>query len=78
MIRAILASLFVAPVLSAQVADAGAIYWPAKGGDWESIAPEEIGMSPDRLAAAVAFAEQQFDRDGGFEAFALGVVDGFV
>jgi len=42
-------------------------YFPGRWGDWETVQPEKAGFDPERLAAAVAFAVEHFDRDGGFD-----------
>lgn len=41
---------------------------PAWGtGEWQRRSPEDAGFDPELLAAAVAFAEERFARDGGFD-----------
>lgn len=42
-------------------------YFPGAWGDWEAAAPAEAGFDEARLAAAVAFAEQHFAPDGGYD-----------
>lgn len=61
--RALLAVLVsCAPLLAQQ-----APYYPGKWGDWRSVAAAEVGVDADKLAAAVAFAQEHFARDGGFD-----------
>ena len=43
-------------------------YFPGKWDDWERRSPAQVGMSAERLAEAVRFAEENFNRDGGFNA----------
>lgn len=42
-------------------------YFPPRF-DWATKQPEKVGMDPDKLAAAIAFAKQSFDPKGGFNA----------
>ncbi|MCA8949349.1 MAG: serine hydrolase [Planctomycetes bacterium] len=42
-------------------------YCPDRAGDWQTIAPDRAGFEPARLEAAIAFAEEHFARDGGFD-----------
>lgn len=43
-------------------------YFPGKWDDWERRSPGQVGMNAERLAEAVAFAEANFNRNGGFNA----------
>ena len=47
----------VAPVLSDADEVGAPEYFPLRGEAWQTRAPDEVGMDPDLLAAAVAFAQ---------------------
>ena len=42
-------------------------YWPGRWREWEKIEPAEVGFDEGRLDAAIAFAKQSFDPEGGFD-----------
>lgn len=63
--RAPFALLFVLAASALFAQDAP--YYPGRWGDWDTVAPAEVGLDKDRLAAAVAFAKEHFARDGGFD-----------
>lgn len=65
--RAVLfVSVWLSPWLASQ--DEGAAhYWPPRAGEWQTVAPADAGCDAERLQAAVAFAREHFDADGGFD-----------
>ncbi|MGE0142994.1 MAG: serine hydrolase domain-containing protein [Planctomycetota bacterium] len=42
-------------------------YWPARFDEWNRVTPREAGFDPERLNAAIQFAESHFDPRGGFD-----------
>ncbi|MGK0204741.1 MAG: CubicO group peptidase (beta-lactamase class C family) [Planctomycetota bacterium] len=42
-------------------------YYPGTWPDWEAVAPGQVAIDQKRLDAAVTFAKENFDRDGGFD-----------
>jgi CubicO group peptidase (beta-lactamase class C family) len=48
-----------APSLRAQTHEPAEVYFPGPGSDWERRTPQQVGMDPDRLNEAIAFAKSK-------------------
>ena len=64
--KALAISLSISSALTAQALRES--YYPGRSAEWERREPSQVGADPVKLAAAVAYAEANFNKAGGYNA----------
>ena len=66
-IRVLLVSSVIASVALAQ-GQQSEHYFPGRWDDWQRKSPAEVGMDPAKIEAAIAYAMENFNPQGGYNA----------